>query len=372
MSSGVWSCVAATLVMAGAGAWYRHQAPARASTDAPPALLTVLPPRSAPPTAGGELAAAQAHLSRARRTEDPREDSYAEAALAPLFADGRDPEPRAWFLRGVLAQRRHDFTSAVADLERAREKDASQPDVHLTLAFVQLAQGRPTHAEQTCAHLLTTAPNYVHDACISASWTRQGAGQRALERLQPWLTSALRDDERAWLTSLAAEAAESVADPRTETYYKKALVLDPGDRFTRAAYADWLLDADRAQEVPTLLANMQEDSDALLLRRALATRDANDLATLRARFAAMAERGDALHLREEIRFRVATGGEPNVMLEMAQRNYAVQAEIWDLRLLLEACARARLRAPCEGALHDSATLTHPRITEARRALEALP
>ena len=86
--------------------------------------------------------------------------------------------------------------------------------------------------------------------------------------------------------------------------------------------------------------------DPLLLRLALAEQSlgASDLpshiADLAERFAEARMRGDTVHQREEARFSLYLLKQPREALRLAQANWAVQRELWDARLLLEAALAA--------------------------------
>jgi hypothetical protein len=84
----------------------------------------------------------------------------------------------------------------------------------------------------------------------------------------------------------------------------------------------------------------------LLLRLALAERAVNGadlpklVQALSDRFAASRMRGDTVHLREEARFQLHLRGNPGEALRLARRNWTVQRESWDARILLEAALAA--------------------------------
>jgi hypothetical protein len=148
----------------------------------------------------------------------------------------------------------------------------------------------------------------------------------------------------AWGAGLAAELAVRLGDPAAaERWFATALAAAPGDGYLLGARADFLLDAGRAAEVLPLLAG-QTHADGLLLRLALAERRLPDLgdaaaahvATLRDRFDASRARGDRIHMREEARFELHLAGRPQAALRLAIDNWAVQREIADARILLEA------------------------------------
>ena len=60
-----------------------------------------------------------------------------------------------------------------------------------------------------------------------------------------------------------------------------------------------------------------------------------------ARFAAARARGDSTHEKEEARFLLSLKGDASGALRLAQRNFAVQREPADARILLEAALAAR-------------------------------
>jgi predicted Zn-dependent protease len=153
---------------------------------------------------------------------------------------------------------------------------------------------------------------------------------------------------REWALTLAAEIADRRGDgAAAETHFRDALALDPRDPYLIAAYCDFLLDRGRAREVLPLVAN-QTRNDNLLLRLALAERQLPDAASafaqhrreLADRFDAARRRGDALHKREEARYRLTIENDAAGALRLARENWQVQREPADLRILSEAAAAA--------------------------------
>jgi Tfp pilus assembly protein PilF len=152
---------------------------------------------------------------------------------------------------------------------------------------------------------------------------------------------------RAWIDGLLAEAAERLGDwPLAEQKYRAALKLLPRDNFLLVAYADFLLDRGRPEEVLELLADSAQ-SDTAYLRLALARAalhkpDANRYAwTMAARFEALAQRGDDFFGREQARFALDLQHDPATALDLARRNWQVQRAPWDARVLLQAALAAR-------------------------------
>jgi tetratricopeptide (TPR) repeat protein len=150
------------------------------------------------------------------------------------------------------------------------------------------------------------------------------------------------------LTLLAELAARLGRSPAAETCFLQALSLSPRDAYTIAAYADFLLDQDRPDDVIALLGNAGSSDNALLrltLAEALLSQRpptfSPHVAELRARFEASRLRGDEVHQREEARFLLHLLHRPQEALVLAQRNWSVQREPADARVLLEAAVAAK-------------------------------
>jgi hypothetical protein len=176
-----------------------------------------------------------------------------------------------------------------------------------------------------------------------------GQARQSLELLQQ---AAAAGDKvpasyRAWVQGLLAETAERLGDwPLAETHYLDALKILPQDNFLLVAYADFLLDRGRPKEVLPLLAGHAQ-SDTAFLRLALAESALHSNEAQRytwimaARFEALTLRGSDFFGREQARFALELQHDPQTALDMALRNWQVQREPWDTRLVLEAASAAR-------------------------------
>lgn len=102
----------------------------------------------------------------------------------------------------------------------------------------------------------------------------------------------------------------------------------------------------------------QQRIDALLLRYALAlqalpgqqTAFQAAKAELAARFNAAMQRGDTVHQREQARFALFLQQDVPAALQLAQKNWAIQKEVPDMRILLEAALAARNYAAAQPVL----------------------
>ncbi|MBK8278060.1 MAG: hypothetical protein IPK92_20165 [Nitrospira sp.] len=119
-----------------------------------------------------------------------------------------------------------------------------------------------------------------------------------------------------------------------------------------SAYADFLLDQGRHQDVVSLLRS-ETRADGLLLRLALAEQALelpsfkSHVFELAARFAASRERGTSVHVREEARFTLALLKDAKKALPLAQANWNVQREPADARILLECALASRSRSAAQ-------------------------
>jgi Tfp pilus assembly protein PilF len=290
-------------------------------------------------------------IEAARRQADPRFLGRAQAALAPWWSQEIPADDEVLRLRAVLRQARHDFDGALADLDRLLARSPLDAQGHLVRAGLLALRGEPERARASCQALAALASPLAVATCVApldAAGGRAAEAAAALERaLAASGGGAAGAAERAWGLSVRGEIRFWAGDlAAAEQSLRRSLAVDAGDRYTRAVLADVLLDAGRAAEVRPVLAAVDPDArdEALLLRLAIAERRLGGAAAggladeLRARFAAERHRGEDVHGREEARFLLEIAGEPAAALAAATRNWKVQREYWDARVLREAGA----------------------------------
>jgi tetratricopeptide (TPR) repeat protein len=293
------------------------------------------------------LSVASGYLALGRSEGDPRYDGYAQAALAPWWDLAEPPVP-VLILRATLEQRRHDFETALADLERVLARQPRHPQALLTKATILGVQGKPSQALASCAKLAGGVEMLIEAACVASARGLDGRARDGYRLLEDAMSRSPGAEPvlRAWVHTILGELAQQLGRVAVaEKHFRAALSLERRDPYLLGAYADFLLDQDRAGEVRELL---EEESriDPLLLRLALAERRlgtatlGEHVALLQARFDAARRRGDSVHLREEARFTLHLLDRPGAALELARRNWATQREPADARLLLEAALAA--------------------------------
>jgi len=300
------------------------------------------------------LDTARQAIDRARRHGDPRELGLAQAALAPWWSLPAPP-PAVRLLRATVLQSQHAFDASLKDLDVLAR---GAPDIPLSLqaqagltrASVLQVTGRLVEAGQACRQLQTApfaalGPSLAlaSRACSAELQSLQGQPREAEAALARLAREAQGD---AWLALVRAELAERRGDDAAAQARWREALGGGGDVYARAAHADWLLDRHREAEVLKQLLPIDDEIDALLLRRAIALHRLHDPAApaaaqaLQARFDAALQRGETTHAREQARLALDIQGRAAPALALAQANWAQQKEPADALLLLRAALAA--------------------------------
>jgi len=301
------------------------------------------------------LLVAQGYVEVGRITGDPRYAGYAQAALAPWW-DIEQAPPEVLVLRATVHQRMHQFDVALADLAKVLNTNPRNVQARLIRATVLQVQGVYDEARAECRALQELTEELVWTTCLANMDGVTGQLREAYQQLR----AALERHPHAQLSihswaliSLAEMAARAGLTQDAEGHFRAALALDTADYYVLGAYADFLLDNRRPQEVVALLRD-KTATDPLLLRYTLALQAQRpkelpaQVEQLRNRFDASRLRGDRVHLREEARFTLHLLNAPQAALTLAQENWQVQKEPADVRILLEAVLAADDTAAVDG------------------------
>lgn len=298
------------------------------------------------------LPLAQLYIKQARNTGDLRFLGYAEAVLGPWIGPGTKSAD-ALVLHATVLQSRHDFSGALAVLERARALRPNDAQAWLTSATVLRVLGE---YEQSLAACESISDAVVVELCEQGVRGLRGELAPAYAAIQQIDSQGMPPDERAWRDSELGEMAVRLGrDVEAEHWFQNGLRASPGDFYIRAAYADLLLRNGRAREVLTLLKG-QESLEPLLLRIAIAQKWLRDpgleqsSARLAAAFAAEAQRGDGVHRREEARFLLEVRDDPRAALGAALENWKVQREADDVLVLMRAAQAAGVPQEARAAM----------------------
>jgi Tfp pilus assembly protein PilF len=321
-------------------------------STADPAVLRMHMLRAAFDAAPHNLTAAKqladAYIDYSRQVGDAHYAGYAEAVIAPWVQTAAPPST-ALITQATILQYRHQFSDARTMLKKAFDLDPRNAQAWLTVATLDMVQGDYATAERDCAQVAHNAGIETGLACFGNLRSYTGRAREALALLAQADTAVKRGSAgyRAWIEGLIAESAERLGDwPSAEAHYASALKLQPQDNFLLVAYADFLLDRGRPQEVMPLLADHTQ-SDTAFLRLALAQSLLHSDQTQRytwvmaARFEALRLRGSEYFGREESRFALQLEHDPQTALDTALRNWQVQRAPWDARVVLEAALAAK-------------------------------
>jgi Tfp pilus assembly protein PilF len=298
---------------------------------------------TAPRDLDAAIRLANSYIDYGRQIGDAHYAGYAEAVIAPWTRLEAAPTS-ALLTQATILDYRHQFDAARELLHTALRLEARNPQAWLSLATLDMVQGRYEAARKECAQVMSSAGLELGSACLGNLLAYTGQARQSLALLTQSQVSGGRAPAgyRAWIEGLIAEAAERLGDwPLAEAHYRAALQLLPHDNFLLVAYADFLLDRGRPAEVLPLLADHFQ-SDTAFLRVALAQTALHSADAARytwmmaARFEALKERGSDYFGREEARFALQLQHDPETSLALAQRNWQFQRAPWDARVLLEA------------------------------------
>jgi tetratricopeptide (TPR) repeat protein len=352
-------------------------------STADPAVLRMRTLRAAFDAAPHDLTAAEhladAYIDYSRQVGDAHYAGYAEAVIAS-WVQAAAPPAAALVTQATILQYRHQFSDARTMLKKAFDLDPRNAQAWLILATLDMVQGDYAAADRDCAQVANNAGVETGLACFGSLRSYTGKAHQGLVLLAQADTAVKRGSAgyRAWIEGLIAESAERLGDwPSAEAHYLNALKLQPQDNFLLVAYADFLLDRGRPQEVLPLLADHTQ-SDTAFLRLALAQSLLHGDQTQRytwimaARFEALRLRGSEYFGREESRFALQLQHDPQVALDTGLRNWQVQRAPWDARVVLEAALAAREPEAAAPVLEflQKTQLEDPIITPLARELHA--
>lgn len=296
------------------------------------------------------------YIEQGRSEGDPRFLGQAQAVLSPWWNE-QTPPPTMLLLRATIRQNAHEFDQALADLDQVLALQPTNAQAWLTKAAILQVQSRYDEARRACQRLARLAASHVLLGCLSdiAAVTGQSAKTRELLR-QVLSDPGLIGRERIWIATILAETSARIGAIReAEQYFAEAFKVGVKDHYVLGAYADFLLDQHRYQDVLPLLQS-ETRADGLLLRLTLAEQALklpsfrSHTAELAVRFAASRDRGTTVHVREEARFILTLQHDAQRALPLAQANWNVQREPADARILLESALAAGNRSAAQPVL----------------------
>ena len=323
---------------------------------------------------------AKRYINTGRNNADPRYLGYAQAALSPWWTM-ENPPIDVLVLRASLLQSTHQFEKSLTDLTSILKTDQNNVQAWLMHATIMQVTGEYQQAKNSCAKLYRLVPTLIFKTCLYNVANLNGDAKKSYTALSAELknNTTATPDIQIWVSTLLAEMAQRLDDTTAaELHFKKALSLTVADSYLFGAYADFLLDQGRNNEVIALLKDKTR-ADGLLLRYALALKEKGDIDataqidTLRVRFDSAMLRGDTVHQREQARFELHLMKNSTRALKLAQENWQIQKEPADLRILLEAALAAKEKAAAQPALAwlKKVDLQDSAVTRLTKSLETL-
>jgi thioredoxin-like negative regulator of GroEL len=300
--------------------------------------------RSSAQSEPATVALATAYIARARAQREPGYFGRAESLLASRAArPGAGTALRR--LYAEVLQYRHDFVAAEELLDGIIGEAPHDRDARLLRASIRLVRGDFAGARGDCAQLAAAGGIGVPIglACLAEALAGGGQFERAQALLDTTPAQGADQNAQAYLLTTRGELRERNRElDRAIADYSAALTLAPRDDSVRAALADALAARGDSHDARRLL-EVDKPSVALLVRAAALAHGANRsalIARARAWLDLEAARGDARHDREAAMLALVENNPP-VALAAARRNFELQRELADVRVLARAASAAR-------------------------------
>ncbi len=312
----------------------------------PQALRTAMADqRAAPGDLARAQAAARALIDEGRDRGDSRLVGAAVGVLRPFLTD---PTAETLYLAATARQYQHDFVGALALLDQALALSPGDINTRLSRATILTVRGDYPAARADCASITALQRADVGFLCQATTEILTANGPGYTTRLQAILgqPGLLAPELRGWAMGLIGEVALHQGDTAlAKAQFQAVLADNPRAQREELLLADILLQDGDPQAVLDLLAKAP-DTDGVLIRRLLALRTLGDPTaaglsdTLAKRIALNLDLGLTAHAREEAMYFLTIADDPAQALARASVNWALQHEVEDALLLLQAAKAA--------------------------------
>ncbi len=294
------------------------------------------------PSIGEITLKANALISQAYISGDPRSVGQAEALIAPYAAI---QSPELGLIRANIYQSTHRFDQARSELEKILQQIPNQSDSLFMLANINLVQGRFDTAREQCEQLQDASLLVLKMICVAQVDSMTGklsvSAQTISQLMQ--LNAGLTDEQQRWLHLIAADLALRLNDAALAKVVFNTMDGQSAPALT--ARTDWLLAHGQWASVKNMLSH-STDNDSLLLRLIISEKKQHDpLATqhgqlLAQRIAIWRQRGETAHQREQAQFAYVMG-QYDSALQLARSNWQHQRETADVVIYTHAALRTR-------------------------------
>lgn len=298
--------------------------------------------RRAPDDLTTAKTAARALIDAGRAAADSRLVGAALGVLRPFMAS---PDAQTLVLAATARQYQHDFPGALTLLDDAIRRDPTDVNAILTRATVQIVLGRFDVAATDCQRLFALSRPDIGFLCQATARLLTADAPQIHDRLGEILeTPGLLDPAlHGWAAGLQGEIAMLQGNSAAaQGHFAAVIAANPLALRERMLLADLLLADGKADQAMTLL-DPAVAADGVLIRRVLATQALGDVglaaslsAELAKRFNLNLDLGLTAHAREETLYFLRIAKDPMMALHRAQVNWALQHEIEDAQLLVDA------------------------------------
>ncbi len=290
---------------------------------------------------------AKTAIETARQTGDARFWGRAQAAIQAWWDLSSAPTALG-VMQATVQQGRHEFAAAEATLSRVLKREPANAQALLALASLQRLSGRYDAASQSCERMRgVNGAGLYAQVCQIETRSLQGQWGESARRLTALIAQTPNASQASWMLSLLAESQERAGlDQLASAAFEASLARMP-DLYTAIAHADLLLRTGKPLLALQKLAT-QPESDAVLLRRAIAQRRLGDAAwtalrdELIERDRALRVRGDdpLLHARELAMAALWLNDDATGALQLAKANLKLQREPIDWWIAVRAATAA--------------------------------
>lgn len=316
----------------------------RGSAASEPLREAMLALRAKPDDLVAATAAARLVIADGRKAGDSRLVGAALGFLRPFMADAN---AETLYLAATARQYQHDFPAALGLLDQAIAKDPRYLDALLTRATVLTVLGRYDRALPDCQAIHALPQPQVGFLCQATALIQSAEAPALYQRLKTitGARGALDPALKGWAVGLMGEIAMLQGNADLAIRHLAAVVADdPLALRERLLLVDVLLGERRSDQALTLLEDTPE-IDGVLIRRVLARDLQGESATvdrteLARRFQLNLDLGLTAHAREETRFFLQIAKDYPLALQRAEVNWALQHEIEDAQLLIDAAVAA--------------------------------
>ncbi|OUS27374.1 hypothetical protein A9Q99_15360 [Gammaproteobacteria bacterium 45_16_T64] len=205
---------------------------------------------------------AQTYLDSAQKNNDPRWMGYAQAALNPWW-NISEQYPKVALLKATILQNRHQFPSALVELNSVLNQQPRNTQALLTRAHVYMMQTDYTSAQQDCQRILWLSQPTLGVNCLAQVNGLTGKGLLAIQQLTQLLADNLTlsstEREEIHITIATIAHRHQQKDVALQNY-QKAYAINPNNGYLIEQFTDYLIENNLSEMLITLFSHIGIDN----------------------------------------------------------------------------------------------------------------